>query len=304
MADLDIWMPLYIGKYLAATAHLEALESGACLHLLMHSWMNGPLPTNPELLRRIAKVPHDAWSNAWELLKPLFTETEAGFIQKGQEEIRAEWAGKKVKAKEKATNAANARWGHAPSNASSMPEAKPEALLEDCPLSLSLTTSKKKVQKPSRDKREPDPRHVPFREACEAYANFKRVTFAWDASEAKQLSLILAAAPELTLETFQACLNNRARSPAVIHSDRPRVWLANILSFEHSAKNQFNQPEGTSNGTFKGKTAQSIDAARQAIAIISARAQVERDREDADATWSASAGEAGSGGLLALRSGS
>jgi uncharacterized protein YdaU (DUF1376 family) len=134
MAELpsktDIWMPLYIGDYLAATAHLDAQESGAYLHLLMHQWKNGKLPAEPEALRRIARVERDAWSNSWAILIAFFDHTQGFPVQLRLENIREEWNKKQLKAKEKATNAAAVRWGKdTPSS--------PQALLDVCSSSSS-----------------------------------------------------------------------------------------------------------------------------------------------------------------------
>lgn len=55
------WMPLYVADYLADTAHLSAAESGAYLHLIMHYWQKGGLPTDAKHLARIAKMTPDEW---------------------------------------------------------------------------------------------------------------------------------------------------------------------------------------------------------------------------------------------------
>ena len=122
----DIWMPLYIGDYLAATTHLGALESGAYLHLLMHQWKNGSLPPDSESLRRIARVEKDAWGNAWEMLEAFFSFSTGRPVQMKMERIRAEWQSKKDSAIEKAKTAARKRWD-APSNAQAMPHSCPSS---------------------------------------------------------------------------------------------------------------------------------------------------------------------------------
>jgi hypothetical protein len=100
----------------------------------------------------------------------------------------------------------------------------------------------KKEQVPSRDKREVDSRHTPCRVACQTYAIHKNVPFVWDASEAKQLALILAASPELTVSAFQNCLNNRGKSP-VPQGERPREWLGTILKYAEGPLDRFGKPE-------------------------------------------------------------
>lgn len=127
----DIWMPLYIGDYLADTSHLGALESGAYLHLLMHSWRTGALPADTEQLRRIAKVDPDAWSNAWGTIQAFFKfDASNAPHQERLERERTGWAERKVKAAARAKKAARGRWNDAPSNA--------QAMLDECP---SPTTS-------------------------------------------------------------------------------------------------------------------------------------------------------------------
>jgi uncharacterized protein YdaU (DUF1376 family) len=74
----DIWMPLYISDYLSDTAQLTAQESGAYLHLLMDSWLNGPLPRDREALRRIARVRASAWPKVWRILWVFFQDNGAG----------------------------------------------------------------------------------------------------------------------------------------------------------------------------------------------------------------------------------
>lgn len=55
------WMPLYVADYLADTAHLGALQSGAYLHLIMHYWQHGGLPENDAALMRIARLTQTEW---------------------------------------------------------------------------------------------------------------------------------------------------------------------------------------------------------------------------------------------------
>lgn len=145
----DIWMPLYIGDYLAATAHLDAEESGAYLHLLMHSWKNGSLPADTESLRRIAKVSKDAWSNAWRVLMPFFDFSEDGTPSQGRlERIREDWSSKQLKSKDKARKAAESRWSKADaSSINSDAPSTPQAMLEPCPSPIPSPISKEQQQR-------------------------------------------------------------------------------------------------------------------------------------------------------------
>ena len=61
----DIWMPLYIGDYLADTMELDATEHGAYLLLIMHYWRTQkPLPLDLRLISKIARIKPSRTSNA------------------------------------------------------------------------------------------------------------------------------------------------------------------------------------------------------------------------------------------------
>lgn len=241
----DIWMPLYIGDYLSATTHLSAEESGGYLHLLMHAWKNGSLPSDPEALRRIARIDRDAWSNAWAMLQPFFDICSDGSpVQKNLERIRSDWNTRKAASVEKARVAAEARWNkNAPSNASSIPSSNAQAMPQTCP---SPSPSPSSIKKPSRDKREPDARHAPFKEACSKYYEHHKLEMAWSASEGKQLSELLSANPLLTLPQFQDLLRHRSRSQ-VNHAERPRVWLGRATDYAAGPLDKFNKPVDPNN---------------------------------------------------------
>lgn len=55
------WMPLYVADYLADTMHLNAAQSGAYLHLIMHYWQHGELPDDDYKLSRIARMRIEDW---------------------------------------------------------------------------------------------------------------------------------------------------------------------------------------------------------------------------------------------------
>lgn len=65
-------MPLYVADYLADTAHLGALESGAYLHLIMHYWLKGSLPNDPIQLAKISRVSYKQFNRLIPILSPFF----------------------------------------------------------------------------------------------------------------------------------------------------------------------------------------------------------------------------------------
>ena len=61
MAKVDIWMPIYIGDYIADTMRLSTEQHGAYLLMLMEQWMSGPLPDDDDELAAITRMPIDKW---------------------------------------------------------------------------------------------------------------------------------------------------------------------------------------------------------------------------------------------------
>jgi uncharacterized protein YdaU (DUF1376 family) len=67
-----LWMPLYVGDYLAKTSHLTMEQHGAYLLLLMHYWANGSLPQDCGQLVAIARCSDEWWAGNCKILAQFF----------------------------------------------------------------------------------------------------------------------------------------------------------------------------------------------------------------------------------------
>ena len=72
MSKTDLWMPLYVGEYLADTGHLTTTQHGAYLLLIMHYWRKRELPSDDKQLAAIAKLPLRIWLDTKETLQAFF----------------------------------------------------------------------------------------------------------------------------------------------------------------------------------------------------------------------------------------
>lgn len=115
MAKADIWMPLYIGDYLADTMHLTCEQHGAYMLLLMAYWRKGaPLPSSDMALAAICRLSVDAWSIHKAVLMQFFDASSGtAWVHRRVEKEMAEAVEKKGKAVEKAKKAAEAKWNKA-----------------------------------------------------------------------------------------------------------------------------------------------------------------------------------------------
>jgi len=119
----DVFMPLYIGDYLAGTGRLTTELHGAYMLLIMDYWMNGSPPDDDYALASITKMSFDAWSIARVKLEQFFSIEDGFWIHKRIEQELSKAIAKKAKAAEKASKAAAARWGEHKSDATSIPQA-------------------------------------------------------------------------------------------------------------------------------------------------------------------------------------
>jgi len=109
----DLWMPVYIGDYLADTMRLSTAQHGAYLLLMLEYWRQGPLPDDADELAAIARADRKTWDKSiWPILKRYFHKEDDGLLhQKRADAERAFADGKR----QKRTEAANARWNQSAS---------------------------------------------------------------------------------------------------------------------------------------------------------------------------------------------
>lgn len=106
----DVWMPFYVGDYLADTMHLSAAEHGAYLMLILHYWKSGPIPDEDARLANITKL-GDAWSISSSTLRAFFAHRDGMLVHDRIDEEKAGAIVNQDKNKARATAAANKRWG-------------------------------------------------------------------------------------------------------------------------------------------------------------------------------------------------
>jgi uncharacterized protein YdaU (DUF1376 family) len=152
---VKVWMPLFIGAYLADTQRLSTEQHGAYLLLIMDYWMNGAPPDDDAELAQITKLSGAAWKKTKTKIVKFFSLKDGHWFHKRIEEELLAAKKHKTKSVEKAKIAAAARWSkHTPEQslldasssatgyAPSMLQALPEGVLELCPLPIPIPTTK------------------------------------------------------------------------------------------------------------------------------------------------------------------
>jgi uncharacterized protein YdaU (DUF1376 family) len=118
----DIWMPVFIGDYLADTMHLTTEQHGAYLLLLFHLWRRGSLRDDDAVLAKISGLGESAWKMHRPALAEFF-KIHDGLWQHGRvDKEKARVAATKQSKAKRAKLAASSRWSKsdAPSIAQAM----------------------------------------------------------------------------------------------------------------------------------------------------------------------------------------
>lgn len=216
MAKADIWMPLYIGDYLADTMGLNTEQHGAYMLLLMAYWKNGgALPNDDAKLATITRLSADAWSMHKHTLASYFdVESDPSLWIHVRAEKEMDRAGNNQEKRTlRAKTAAEARWGkNATSNA--------QAMLKPCPSPSPSPSKEKQDQKPCSS---PSAEHVEFDQFWKLYPRKVGKQTALKAWEKLKPDMILFAEIEKSLELAK-------RSPDWLKSagqfiPHPSVWL-------------------------------------------------------------------------------
>ena len=82
------FMPLFVGDFLASTAHWDGEERSLYLLLLAYQWSAGPLPTEVKRLAKMSQYDLDRFEKLWPVVAGKFEVTDAGLVNPRLEEHR------------------------------------------------------------------------------------------------------------------------------------------------------------------------------------------------------------------------
>lgn len=151
-------MPLYVAEWDLSTGHLSNALDGAYGRLVRWYWKNGrPPDDDDEELASIVRVDVETWQKSYRpKLQKLFTVKDGVWLHGRVESTMIEWADRKEQASTKASIAAKERWArerarkadeaksnaksNAPSIARSKARSSSQALLKQCPSTLTSST--------------------------------------------------------------------------------------------------------------------------------------------------------------------
>lgn len=144
----DIWMPIYIGDYLADTMHLSTEEHGAYLLAIMHYWKSGGAFPK-EQLKNICRC-----SDVTLNVTLCFFQEKEGFLHHKRIDIELARALEvRDKNKNKTAAATAARIAKAKEKAET--DAKANDVTPDVTFNVTLTQSQSQSQSPSQSKSNP-----------------------------------------------------------------------------------------------------------------------------------------------------
>jgi uncharacterized protein YdaU (DUF1376 family) len=279
----DIWMPVFIGDYLADTMHLSTEQHGAYLLLLFHLWRRGSLRDEDAVLAKISGLGESAWHQHRPVLAEFFKIHDGLWHHGRVEKERARVTATKQSKASKAKLAASHRWSKAdassiaqamPGDADSDSDSDSESILpvrpaqpqvpplRSCgaPVGMTSLFGQEEVSSGLEllscqeesfrlQKKVSDPRHGRFRAILAQYwrtKNHASPEMPWQGRDAKALGDFLAASPKLNETQFRQMVDNRARS-AVAHGDRVYLWISNLTRFQEEIT-VYNKPASAGGG--------------------------------------------------------
>ncbi|MFL0356686.1 YdaU family protein [Erythrobacter sp. GH1-10] len=118
--DVGIWMPIYVGDYLASTQRLSTVQHGAYFLLRLDYWKNGPPPDDDDILARITRLSIEDWRQIRPTIERFFEVERGQWLSEQLDKELKEARENRKKRQSKARAAAKARWGkESASNSSS-----------------------------------------------------------------------------------------------------------------------------------------------------------------------------------------